>query len=54
MLLETVALGENQGSGTSETGNVAARGHPCGNKPQGAVAIGENAGNANGHDEPMA
>ena len=54
MLFQTMALGKNQGEGASQAGNVASRGHLCGNKPQRAVATIPDAGNANGHDQRLA
>ena len=54
MLLQTVALGKNQGEGASQTGNVAPYGYLCGDQPQRAVALVPDVGNANGYDQQMA
>ena len=54
VLLQTVALGKNQGAGTSQIGNVASCSHLSGHQPQRAMAPFSDVGNANGHDQQMA
>ncbi len=54
VLLQTMALGKNQGAGASQAGNVAPCGYLRGHQTQRAVATIPGADNANGHDQRLA